>query len=390
MRKVCVVTGSRAEYGLMYWVLRGIADAPELDLQIAATGMHLSPEFGATAGTIEADGFTISERVESLLSSDTAVGVAKSIGLGVIGFADAFARLAPDVVVVLGDRFEVLAAAQAALVAKIPIAHIHGGETTEGAFDEAIRHSVSKMATYHFTATKDFRRRVIQLGESPERVFNVGAPGLDHVLQTEALSREDLEASLGGFSLAAPAFLVTYHPATLASGGVEAPVAALTKALDRFPDAHVLITKSNADTDGRRVNELLQAYADARPDSVKLVDSLGQIRYLSALRHVSAVIGNSSSGITEAPSFGVPTVNIGDRQKGRPRAESVLDCAENADAIEAAIRQALGDEVQARLATVRSPYGGGGASGAIVEHLRTLPLGEGVLARPFYDLPHHP
>lgn len=390
MRKVCVVTGSRAEYGLMYWLLREIARAPDLELQLVATGMHLSPEFGMTVEAIERDGFDVAERVETLLSSDTEVGVAKSMGLGVIGFADAFARLAPDVLLVLGDRFEIFAAAQAALVAKIPIAHIHGGETTEGAFDEAIRHGVTKMATYHFTATEDFRRRVIQLGEAPERVFNVGAPGLDHVARTERLAPEALEASLDGFSLAPPAFLVTYHPATLASGGVAEPVANLTAALDRFPDAQVLITKSNADTAGREVNALLKAYADGQPERVKLVDSLGQVRYLSALAHVSAVVGNSSSGITEAPAFQVPTINIGDRQKGRPRAASVMDCEETADAIGDAIQRALGAEMQSILPTVRSPYGTGDASGAIAEYLRTLPLGVGVLAAPFHDLPAAP
>jgi len=385
-RKICVVTGTRAEYGLLYWLLREIEADNALELQLAVTGMHLSPEFGMTVREIEADGFPIAERVEMLLSSDTPVGIAKSIGLGVIGFAEAYARMKPDVLVVLGDRFEILAAAQAALVAKIPIVHIHGGETTEGAFDEAVRHSVTKMAHLHFVAAEPYRRRVIQLGEEPGRVFNVGAPGLEHVFRTTFLDRSEFERSTG-FVLGQPTFLITYHPATLSERSAADSASELLKALDRFPSAHVVFTMTNADTGGRAINEVVDAYAVRHADRMRTFLSLGQQRYLSALRLVDVVIGNSSSGVIEAPALGVPTVNIGPRQQGRLKAESVIDCADDARSIGLAIENALSSTFKASIEGSPSPYGQGDTACQIVGILRDIELGEKLLMKRFYDVP---
>lgn len=384
-RKVCVVTGTRAEYGLLYWLLREIETAEDLELQLVVTGMHLSPEFGLTVREIEADGFAIAERVEMLVSSDTPVGTAKAIGLGVIGFADAFARLRPDLLVLLGDRFEILAAAQAALVARIPIAHLHGGETTEGAFDEAIRHSITKMSHLHFVAAEPYRRRVIQLGENPSHVFNVGAPGLDHIARTPLLERHEFEHAID-FKLGTPTFLVTYHAATLSGRSPGEGAAELLQALDRFTAARIIFTKANADAGGRAINGVLESYAAGRPERVRVFASLGQQRYLSALRLVDAVIGNSSSGVIEAPAFGVPTINIGTRQQGRLRAASVIDCAEDADEIASAIERALTPGFRESLSDTAPPYGRGGAAQRVVEVLRRVPLGEELLMKPFFDV----
>lgn len=382
-RKICVVTGTRADYGLLRWLMHEIDADLSLDLQVAATGMHLAPEFGETATAIEADGFTIHERVEMLLSSDTAVGTATSMGLGMIGFATALNRLDPDVVVVIGDRFEIWVAAQAAFVAGRIIAHIHGGETTEGAFDEGIRHSLTKLAHLHFVAAEPYRQRVIQLGEHPDRVFTVGAPGLDHLSRTERLSRDDLAASIG-LDLREPTFAVTLHPATL-GGDAASAARALTEALDAFPGASMVITAANADPAGRVINEHLSAYARSR-SSAQMVTSLGQQRYTSLLEHADVVIGNSSSGLLEAPPFETPTVNIGSRQQGRLRAASVLDAAPESSSIVAAIRNALTSDFRASIQGQHLPYGRGGASAAIHAHLRDLDFEAIDRAKPFYDI----
>jgi UDP-hydrolysing UDP-N-acetyl-D-glucosamine 2-epimerase len=383
-RKICVVTGTRAEYGLLYWLMREIQEDPELELQIIATGMHLSPEFGLTFREIEQDGFCINEKVEMLLSSDTPVSIAKSIGLGVIGFADALERLTPDILVVLGDRFEILAAAQAALVARIPIAHIHGGECTEGVIDEAIRHSITKMSHLHFVAAEQYRNRVIQLGEKPDHVFNFGAIGLDHIQRLELLDREKFEESIN-FHLGNPTFLVTYHPVTLEKRTTERNVIELLKALENFPEAQILFTKANADTEGRVINQLLEEFVHKNKERSKLFSSLGQLRYLSALKHVDVVIGNSSSGIIEAPLFKKATVNIGDRQKGRLKAKSIIDCGENAEEITNAIQKALSREFQKGLQQVTSLYGYGGTSKKIKEILKNVNL-HNIIKKKFYDL----
>lgn len=387
-RRICIVTGSRAEYGLLRPVIDGVLADPALELQLVATGMHLSSEFGSTWREIEADGIPIAARVEMLLGSDTAVGVTKSTGLGMIGFADAFARLEPDIVVLLGDRFEILAAATAALLAAIPVAHLHGGETTEGAFDEAIRHAVTKMAQLHFVAARPYRDRVIQLGEAPERVFEVGGLGVDAIARIARMSRHELEADLG-VDLAQRSLLITFHPVTLDAGSAEHQLHALLAALDDCEAGTTLIfTMPNADTGGRALRAIVEDYVAGRPDAHAFT-SLGQRRYLSLLGEVDGVVGNSSSGLAEAPSFGIGTVNIGDRQAGRLKASSVIDCDPTRDGIAQALRRLRDADFVASLADTVNPYGRGGAGPAIVDVLRTVSL-DGLVKKRFHDLPTGP
>ena len=381
-RTVCVVTGSRAEYGLLTPLLREIASDKALRLQVVATGMHLSPEFGLTYREIEADGFTIDAKVEMLLSSDSAVGIAKSMGLGVSGMADAFARLNPDIVVLLGDRFEILAAAQAALVAKIPIGHIHGGETSEGSFDEGIRHAITKMSHWHFVAAEPYRKRVVQMGEAPDRVFCFGAPGLDYLESMKWLDRKALEKSLE-MRLTPPMFLVTYHPATL---GRTAPADAMTEllaALDEFPKASVVFTYPNADTGGRALMTMVDDWVTANDKRAKAFVSLGQPRYLSLMREADVVIGNSSSGMIEAPALKKAVVNVGERQQGRLRATCIVQANEDRREIASATRKALSDAHQKSLAKTKSLYGAGQASRQIKDTLKTVEL---KIQKRFFDL----
>jgi GDP/UDP-N,N'-diacetylbacillosamine 2-epimerase (hydrolysing) len=383
-RKICIVTGSRAEYGLLRGVMTLLRAAPSVTLQLAVTGMHLSPEFGLTWREIEADGFSIDERIEMLLSSDTAIGTSKGTGLGLIGFADAFARLQPDLIVLLGDRFEILAAATAALFAGIPIAHISGGETTEGAFDEAIRHSITKMSHLHFVAATPYWRRVVQLGEAPDRVFTVGGMGIDAVLALPLLDRHELEEALD-FKLGARNLLVTFHPPTLDPGAAADQMKELLAALDSLgPSTQLIFTMPNADSGGRELKSIVDSFVAGRANA-RAFDSLGQLRYLSCMRFMDGVVGNSSSGIAEAPSFGIGTVNIGDRQSGRLKAASVVDCAPQRDAIGRALARLYSADFQAKLADVVNPYGNGGASEAIVAELIHHPL-EGLLKKQFYDI----
>ncbi|WP_107806764.1 UDP-N-acetylglucosamine 2-epimerase [Nodularia spumigena] len=386
-RKICIVTGTRAEYGLLYWLIKEIADDPDLQLQIIATGMHLSPEFGLTYQQIESDGFTIDAKVEMLLSSDTPVGIAKSIGLGVIGFADALERLKPDILVVLGDRFEVLAAAQAAMVSRIPIAHIHGGEATEGLIDEAIRHSVTKMAHIHFTAAESYRMRVVQLGENPERVFNVGALGLDNFTRLDLLDRASLERSLNCHFTTDTIILCTYHPVTLTDSSVIQAVDQIFQAFDQFPKAQIVFTKSNADAGGRIINKMIDTYVDKNKTRATAFTSLGQVRYLSLLIQSSVVVGNSSSGILEAPTALTPTVNIGDRQCGRLKAPSIIDCDDSAESIVKAITKALSPEFQQIVTKGESFYGKGYAAKSIKQIIKGTSL-EKILFKQFYNLNH--
>lgn len=382
-RVIAVVTGSRAEYGLLYWLMRGVQADPRLRLQVIVTGMHLSAEFGLTVTQIERDGFSIDEVVESQMSSDSRVGMAKSLGIGVIGMADALRRLRPEVLVVLGDRYEILAAAQTAALLGIPVAHLYGGEVTTGAVDDWMRHCITKASWWHFVAADAYRKRVIQLGEAPERVFNVGAPGLDAIKHLTPLSREELESRLQ-MRLAAPLFLVTYHPATL---GAIAPAEAfrrLLEALDRFPQATIVLTKPNADAGGRELAAAAERWAEGR-ERTGCFASLGQRGYLSVMRLAEAVIGNSSSGIVEAPALKVPTVNIGPRQDGRLKATSIVDCAEDVDAVTAAINKVLSPQLRRELATTQSLYGDCDASKRIVDLLATAQLPVS-LAKRFHDL----
>jgi UDP-hydrolysing UDP-N-acetyl-D-glucosamine 2-epimerase len=383
-RKICIVTGSRAEYGLLFWLLKEVQSDEHLELQLVVTGAHLAPEFGLTADAIRADGFPVAATVEMLVASDSAVGVAKSIGLGIIGFADAFDRLRPDVVVVLGDRYEIFAAVQAAMTARIPIAHIHGGEITEGAIDEQIRHALTKLAHLHFVSAELHRRRVIQMGEGPDTVYLVGAPGLDNLVLLPLLDRSGTEAMLD-MVLADPTFLVTYHPATLGDRPPEAAMAELVAALDAFPEARVILTMPNADAGRSAVARLAKAYADAHPSRVRLFTSLGQRNYLSALRQVDVVVGNSSSGLIEAPPLGKPTVNLGQRQRGRLRANTVIDCAEDRTEIEGAVARAMSPEFRALARRAPSPYGTPGKiSAAIKTVLAEVPL-EALTPKRFVD-----
>lgn len=385
MRKICVVTGTRAEYGLLYWLMKEIQADAQLELQVIVTGMHLSPEFGLTYKEVEQE-FRINKKIEMLLSSDTPIGISKAMGLAQISFAEAYAELNPDIVVVLGDRFEIFSAASAAMIARIPIAHIHGGETTEGAFDEAIRHSITKMSHLHFVAAEDYRRRVIQLGEAPERVFNFGAPGLDNLIKLKLLEKDEFEKAIG-FKLGMKNLLVTFHPATLEKSTAENQFRQLLNALDELNDTSIIFTKANADADGRAINKMVDDYVASHNDRTIAFTSMGQLRYLSALQYVDAVVGNSSSGLTEAPSFKIGTINIGDRQKGRIKADSVIDCLPEKEAIVGALNKLYSSSFQAGLSNVTNPYGTGGASANIFETLRAMPLNN-ILKKQFHDLPN--
>lgn len=384
MRKVCVVSGSRADYGLLYWLIKEIQEDVDLKLQLIVTGMHLSPEFGYTYKIIEQDGFRMDAKVEMLLSSDSPQGIAKSMGLATIGFAEVFERLEPDIVVLLGDRYEIFAAAQSALVARIPIAHLHGGERTEGAIDEAIRHSITKMASFHFVAAEEYRKRVIQLGEQPDRVLNFGSPALDNIQRLTLLGKKDFEESIC-FELGEKNFLVTYHSVTLERKGPCGVLKNLFEALNSFPDAKIIFTKSNSDTDGRIIHSMMDEYVSKNSKRAIVVDSLGQQRYLSAIQHVDVVIGNSSSGIIEAPAMKKPTVNVGDRQRGRLKATSIIDCEEAVPAIIGAIEKALSMEFCCLLPNTISLYGDGNASHRIKEFLKTVSL-DNILMKEFFEI----
>ncbi len=383
-RRIAVLTGTRADFGLLFWLIKTIHEDEDLALQLIVTGMHLSPEFDFTFREIEKAGFPITEKVEILLSSDSEIGISKSMGLGMISISEAYQRLCPNIIVILGDRFEAFAAAAAAMIAKIPIAHIHGGEATEGLIDEPIRHSITKMSHLHFTATEKYRQRVIQLGEQPERVFNVGTPGLDNISNLKLLSKQDFEDSIK-FKIGYPTFLVTFHPVTLEENTASIQFQELLNALNHYPNAKIIFTKPNADTNGRVIIKLIDNYASLHPTQSIAFSSLGQLRYLSALALVNAVIGNSSSGLIEAPSFNVATINIGERQKGRIKADSVIDCKPNENSIVSAINLALSNDFQSKIKRVVNPYGKGGASEKIKTILKSYQLNN-ILKKSFYDI----
>ncbi len=385
-RKICIVTGSRAEYGLLRPLIQEIKDAPDLKLQLIATGMHLSAEFGLTYQQIEKDGFHIDEKIEILLDSDTAVAISKSMGLSMIGFAEAYERLAPEVIVVLGDRFELLGPVAAALVSRIPVAHIHGGEITEGALDDAIRHSITKMSHLHFTSTEQYRKRVIQLGERPERIFSVGALGLDNIKKLRLLSKKQLEQELN-FKFNGNNLLVTFHPVTLEDAS-EQQFQQLLDVLDELGDTNIIFTKANADAGGRIINKMIDDYVLNNPERTTAFVSMGQLRYLSTMQFVDAVVGNSSSGIIEAPSFKIGTINIGDRQKGRIKAESVIDCKPAKQHIRNAIKKLYSKGFNEGLKRVVNPYGGGDAAGKIKNTLRDYDISN-IMKKGFYDVDFH-
>lgn len=386
MRKICVFTGTRAEYGLLKPLMDEIYNDPGLSLQVMVTGMHLSPEFGLTYKAIEADGFHINEKVEILLSADTPTGISKSMGLGLCGFSESLERLRPDIVVILGDRFECLSMACVCMNARVPVAHIHGGETTIGAVDEAFRHSITKMSHLHFTSADEYRRRVIQLGEHPDRVFNVGAIGIENIRKLALLGKEELELETG-FDLWEKFFLVTFHPVTLECATAEKQFKNLLSALDGVTggknQTKIIFTKANADTEGRIINELIDSYVAQHPEKAVAFTSMGQLRYLSAMKHAAAVVGNSSSGIVEAPSFQVPTVNIGDRQKGRDRASSVIDCEPEISSIQGALYRSLSPEFVHSLQDMSNPYEKDGTAENLKNILKTYSL-KNLLKKEFY------
>lgn len=382
-RKVCVVTGTRAEYGLLYWLMKEIETDDSLELQIIVTGMHLSPEFGLTYKEIEKD-FKIDKKIEMLLSSDTSIGISKSMGLAQISFAEAYEELNPDIVVVLGDRYEIFSAVSSAMIARIPIAHLHGGETTEGAFDEAIRHSITKMSHLHFTATQKYKNRVIQLGEHPSRVFNVGGLGIENIKRLKLFSKEEFEESIY-FKLNQKNILVTFHPVTLENSTAKEQFQDLLDALDEREDTNIIFTKANSDTDGRIINQMVDEYVAKNSHKSIGFTSLGQLRYLSALQYVDAMVGNSSSGIAEAPSFKIGTINIGDRQKGRIKADSVIDCLSNKKSITEAFEKLYSKEFQDSLLHVKNTYGDGCASVKIIEEIKKTDL-KNILKKSFYDI----
>lgn len=384
MKKICVVTGTRAEYGLLSPLIQKIATDESLELQIVVTGMHLSPEFGMTVDLIEKDGFPLADKIEILLSSDSAIGISKSMGLANISFAETFERLQPDMIVLLGDRYEIFSAASVATIAKIPVAHLHGGETTEGAYDEAFRHGITKMSWLHFTSTEEYRRRVIQLGENPDRVFNVGAIGIENIKEMPLLSKEELEASLG-FQLTKPLSLVTFHPVTLEDQSSEHQFKELLDALEEI-EGTIIFTKANSDSDGRIINKMIDEFVSTYPERSIAYTSMGQLRYLSAMKVADVVIGNSSSGIIEAPSFNIPTINIGDRQKGRIQAKSVINCEPTAGDITGAIKLALSEGFNRKISNMKNPYGEGNVSQKILTEIKDSLNNEISLKKKFNDL----
>lgn len=382
--KICVTTGSRAEFGLLYWLMKDIEADPDLELQVVVTGMHLSTEFGLTHREIEKN-FPIRKKIEMLLSSSTPVGISKSMALAQISFAETFDELQPDRLVILGDRYEIFAAAAAAMIAGVPIAHIHGGESTEGSFDEAIRHSISKMSFWHFTAAETYMNRVIQLGETPNRVFNVGSLGLENISRLKLLQKKELEARIG-YEFAKRNILVAFHPETLGSFKTEDQFKAILEVLETFEDTNLIFTKSNSDPGGQILNRMIDEFVSKREHRAVAFTSLGQLNFLSTLKYVDAIVGNSSSGIIEAPYFRKPTINVGDRQKGRLKASSVIDCSFESDDIHRAFLTAFSREFQDKLLETTNPYEARNTSNKILSILRRE-ISQKDLKKQFYDLP---
>lgn len=383
--KICIITGTRAEYGLLKPLIQKVHESETSDLQLAVTGMHLSPEFGLTYQEIEKDGYPVTAKIEMLLSSDTPAGITKSMGVAMIGFADFFETHKPDIAVILGDRYEMLAAAAAAMAAAVPIAHIHGGELTEGIIDEAIRHSITKMSHLHFTSTEEYRRRVIQLGEQSQMVYNVGAPGIENIKKIKLLDKQSLEKELG-FSFSDVTVLVTYHPVSLENMSTEVQFQNILDVLDEHKEISVIFTKANSDINGRIINQMIDEFVSRNRDRCAGYVSLGQLKYLSTLQFCRAVLGNSSSGIIEVPSFGIPTVNIGDRQRRRLHAKSVIDCGNEKEQVEAALVKALSAEFLSGIAGEKNPYEGKQTADKIYRII-TEALSSGIhMKKEFYDV----
>ncbi len=382
-KKICVITGSRAEYGLLYWLMKKIASDEELKLQLIVTGMHLSEEFGNTYIEIERD-FIIDKKIDMDLSTDTSEAISKSMGLSQISFAKAYKELKPDIVTLLGDRFEILSAANAAMIANIPIAHIHGGELSEGSWDNNIRHSISKMAHLHFAATEEYKKRIIQLGEDPNKTFNVGGLGIENIKKIKLLDQSQFEDSIE-FKLNKKNIIVTFHPVTLENNSSKKHFQEILNAIDELIDTNIIFTKANSDLNGRIINKMINDYTNNNKKKSVAFKSLGQLRYLSALKHVDAIVGNSSSGLLEAPSFKIGTVNIGDRQKGRICSKSVINCLPNKLEIKKSIEKVYSYNFQELLKIVKNPYDNGLPSEKIIDILKKSNL-ENVLKKTFYDI----
>ena len=383
MRKICVVTSTRAEYGLLYWLLKEIKADSELKLQLIVTGMHLSPEFGLTYKEIEKE-FKIDKKIEILSSSHTSLDICAEMARVYEKFAPALAELKPDILVLLGDRYEIFGVAGVASIMQIPIAHIHGGETTQGAFDEAFRHSITKMSHIHFAATNEYANRIIQLGEEPSRVFNIGGTSIENIKKLNLLNKDEFEKSIK-FKLAKKNILITFHPATLENSGAREQFNELLNALDELEETNFIFTKANSDTDGDVINKMIDEYVSENSQKAVAFASLGQLRYLSAIKFVDIVLGNSSSGLSEVPSFKKATINIGDRQKGRARASSVIDVRPDKEEILAAIKRAYSKEFEQTLKDTINPYDGGNPSKKMVKILKEIKL-EGILKKKFYDI----
>jgi len=382
-RKICIVTGSRADYGLLYWVIKEIEKDKNLKLQLIATGMHLSSKYGSTYKEIEKD-FKIDKKINISLSSDTSEDISRSMGIALPAFSKAYNKLKPDIIVVLGDRFEIFSAVSSAMISRIPIAHIHGGEATEGLMDEAIRHCITKMSHIHFTATDEYSKRVIQLGEAPNKVFNVGGTGIENIKRLKFLTKEEFEKSIK-FKLNIKNILVTFHPVTLENKTSKKHFQEILNSLDELKDTNIIFTKANSDLDGKIINQMIDQYTKKNLDKSISIASLGQLNYLSALKHIDFMIGNSSSGISEAPSFKIGTINIGDRQNGRIKAESVIDCLCNEKDINRAIKKVYSDEFKNLLKNVKNPYGNGRSSKKIIKVLKTVKL-DNILKKNFFNI----
>lgn len=384
MKNICIITGTRAEYGLLRPIINRVENDIDLNLQLIVTGMHLSPEFGMTFKQIEKDGYHITEKIEVLISSDTNVGISKSMGLAMISFSELYERIKPDIVIVLGDRYEIFSAVSAAYVSKIPVAHIHGGETTKGAFDESLRHCITKMSYLHFTSTEDYRNRVIQLGEHPDRVFNVGAIGIENIKNLKLLSKKELEIQLN-LKLENKYVIVIFHSVTLENNTAKGQFEEIINALEKT-DLNVIFIKGNSDTGGRIINKMIDEITNKYTKKYASFTSLNILQYLSLMKHCEALIGNSSSGILEAPSFRIPTINIGDRQKGRIQSKSIINSEPKSDKIYTSLKEGMSESFKNEISNMVNPYGDGNVSVKIIDKIKVFLNNDIDLKKNFYDL----